>query len=136
LRLTGLILKLLLVAPGMLLPFLRHWYVRSAPVAVTEKLADWPAHLLIPAGWLVICGAALIVRLAAFDVRLPQEFVITTSYEPASPVDAGLIVKVAVVTPETFPPLASGDPFFRHWYDRLVPVAPTVKLASDPAQAV
>jgi hypothetical protein len=39
--------------------FLRHWYVRLVPVAVTEKVVELPAQTALDAGWLLIEGAML-----------------------------------------------------------------------------
>src|SRR5438034_1234403 len=54
--------------------------------------------------------SGLSVKLAAPEVAIPQLLVTTTSYEPAAPALTGLIVKVSVVAPETFPPLLSSAP--------------------------
>jgi hypothetical protein len=43
----------------MAAPFLRHWYVSPAPVAVTEKIAVLPAHAVVLTGWLEIEGAGV-----------------------------------------------------------------------------
>jgi hypothetical protein len=43
-----------------------------------------------------------------------------------------LIVRVAVVAPEIFPPFVRLTPPLRHWYEGLVPEAATVKLADEP----
>ena len=48
----------------------------------------------------------------------------------------GLIVSVAVVAPEIFPPSTKFTIPFLHWYVKLLPVAETVKLAELPTHAV
>src|ERR1035438_1246743 len=47
-------------------------------------------------------------------------------------------VKVALVAPETFPPLLRVSPFFRHWYvsGGLAVVAMTVKVVVCPAYSI
>jgi len=74
--------KVLLVAPAILAPPLRHWYVSGAvPVADTEKEAAVPAVTVWFEGWVEIEGdeaAAVTVRTASAEVTLPAVLVTTT----------------------------------------------------------
>ena len=86
------------------------------PLAVTEKVTDSPVHFVALTGLLLIEGGVLIVNVAVVDgTGEPHVALTTTSYEPASPVPTGLIVKVAVVAPEILPPSVRFTPPFRHW---------------------
>ena len=63
------------------------------PVAVTENVTDVPVHFVELAGWLVIAGGVLIVRVAARDVTDGLQMPLTTtSYAPASVVATEEIV--------------------------------------------
>ena len=76
---AALRVKLALVAPLMFTVFLRHWYVRFAPVAVTLNVAGCPAHTVCAVGCVVIAVAALMVSATALEVTVPQLFVTMTS---------------------------------------------------------
>ena len=75
-------MKVALVAPDNATPSFRHWYVSGAvPVAVTLKLAAWPAVTVLATGWTVIAGAtgaAVTVRVAPLLVAEPAPLVTTT----------------------------------------------------------
>ena len=81
----------------MAVPFFFHWYVKVAvPVAVTLKVAVWPAYTEIFCGWAVMAGAAsagLTVRVTVLEVALPEPFVTTTLN--VAPLSAMVVVCVA-----------------------------------------
>ena len=62
----------------------------------------------------MIDGVVFTVSGADEEVVLPQAFVITTSYDPASPPAEGFNVSVREVAPEIFPPFARFTPPLRH----------------------
>jgi len=56
------------------------------PLAVTEKVAGWPAVTVWLAGWVVIVGGKLTVSVAAVLVTLPAALLTTTlNSAPLSP---------------------------------------------------
>ena len=65
-------------------------------MAVTEKVAVWPAVTVWLAGWVVIVGgtgAGFTVRVAGLLVTLPAVLVTTTvNWAPLSPVVVGGVV--------------------------------------------
>jgi hypothetical protein len=64
---------------------------------------------------MVAFGLGLTVRLAATEVWAGGQVPLTTtSYEPASAAAAELIVSVALVAPETWPPFTRFTPSLRH----------------------
>ena len=92
-----------------------HWHVGAGlPPAATVKIASFPAVTVWAAGWVVIAGAVLTVRVAGVLVTELTLLVTVQSYwQPFIANVVPLSVKVAVAEPET------PDPS-----DRLVKVPP------------
>src|SRR5262245_58595184 len=66
---TGLSVSDGSVAPGMLMPALRHWYVGAGvPLAAAVKMALPPTHAACAVGGVVIAGPVLTVSVAAWLV--------------------------------------------------------------------
>jgi hypothetical protein len=120
------------VAPEMLAPPLRHWYVSGAvPPAVTLNVAEPRSHAATLEGCAAIdTTAPLTVSVAAELVTLPQALLTTQSYEPASVAATDAIVYVADVAPEMF------TPFLRQRNEGDVPDADTANEADAPAHRV
>jgi hypothetical protein len=62
----------------MFTPPLRHWKVKSVPVAATEKFTESPTFLVAPEGWPVIVGGLLTVSVAAREVTGEPHSPLTT----------------------------------------------------------
>ena len=114
-------------APLMLTPPLRHWNVGD-PVATTVKVVDLPGQAEREEGWVVMVGAAEIVRVAAALVTVPQLLVTTQSYDAASEAATEAMVKEAAVAPLMLT-LA-----LRHWKVG-EPEAAMLKVVEEPGQA-
>ena len=115
------------VAPLMLTPPLRHWNVGD-PVATTVKVVDLPGQAEREEGWVVMVGAAEIVRVAAALVTVPQLLVTTQSYDAASEAATEAMVKEAAVAPVML------TPALRHWKVG-EPEAAMLKVVEEPGQA-
>jgi hypothetical protein len=78
----------------MAVPPLYHWYVRGpVPVAVTLKVAVWPAVTVWLAGGVVMVGAVFTVRVAGALVADPAVLVtVTVKREPLSPLTVAGVV--------------------------------------------
>jgi hypothetical protein len=65
--------------------FLRHWYVRLVPAALTEKVVELPAQTVFDAGWPPIEGGMLYVIITSLaDVQAPLLIVHRSVTVPAT----------------------------------------------------
>ena len=44
-----------------------HWYVRPVPVAVTQNVASAPSQTAVFAGWVLMAGDVLTVKIAGSE---------------------------------------------------------------------
>lgn len=82
------------MAPAIAIPPLDHWYVSGAvPVATTLKVAVCPTATVWLAGWVVIVGGVLTVKVAGALVTVPPVLVtVTVKWEPLSPLTVAGVV--------------------------------------------